>query len=424
MIRTDIASLELPAKQDWTEVIRRINQVLFALLPLLLLFWRGGADAAASIIGVSFLGVAITRRQWELATQPMLAALLAIWVLLNILVSPLALDPAASFTRSVAWLRFALLFAATVTWLIQSRRDLRLIAAVWIATVGFCIIDGLVQLVRGTSLTGHPMHNLIRITGPLERPNIGMFVARIGFPLLAAAPLLLQGSRSRGAIAATAILASIGFAFILLTGERSAALLALLAVLTAIAGSVLVFPRYRMYGVSALLLLAAGIGGIVASSSRTLGRIKEFAGVIEQFSKSHYAELFSIGLDVWRSYPVFGAGMKNFESACWAIAGHYVSDGCPTHPHNVYIEWLAETGTIGLLFYLVFLGLLLLAAWPLLRGTTMARSTGLLVAGALLALLFPLIASQSMFSNWPALVFWSGLSMTMAVVRLTLKETA
>lgn len=424
MIRTDIASLELPAMQDWTGVLRRINQILFALLPLLLLFWRGGADAAASIIGISFLAVAISRRQWGLATHPMLAALLAIWVLLNVLVSPLAVDPAASFTRSVAWLRFALLFAATVTWLIQSRRDLGLIVAVWGATIGFCIIDGLVQLVRGTSLTGHPMYNVFRLTGPLDRPNIGMFVVRIGFPLLAAAPLLLEGTRSRGAMASAAILGAIGFAFILLTGERSAALVALIAVLTSIAGSVVVFPRYRLYGISALVLLVACIGGVVASSPRILDRIKEFARVIEQFSKSHYAELFTIGLDVWRSYPVFGAGMKNFESACWAIAGHYVSDGCPTHPHNVYIEWLAETGAIGLLFYLVFLGLLLLAAWPLLRGTTMARITGLLVAGALLVLLFPLIASQSMFSNWPALVFWCGLSMTMAIARLALKEAA
>ncbi|WP_341895302.1 O-antigen ligase family protein [Ferrovibrio terrae] len=423
MIRTDIASLELPAKQDWTEVLRRVNQILFALLPLLLLFWRGGADAAASIIGISFLAVAVARRQWGLATHPMLAALLAIWVLLNGLVSPLALDPAASFTRSVAWLRFALLFAATMTWLIQSRRDLRLIVAVWGVTIGFCIVDGLVQLVRGTSLTGHPMYNVFRLTGPLDRPNIGMFVARIGFPLLTAIPLFLPSWQNRTTVA-VALLAAVSFVFILLTGERSAALLVIMAMLTVALGSILIFPRYRLLSFSALLTIAGASIAVAVSSERIMERVIRIIEIVEQFSKSHYAELFTIGLDVWRSYPVFGAGMKNFESACWAIAGQYVSDGCPTHPHNVYIEWLAETGIAGLLFYLVFLGLLLLAAWPLLRGTMMARITGLLVAGALLVLLFPLIASQSMFSNWPALVFWSGLSMTMAVVRLTLKETA
>jgi O-antigen ligase len=423
MIRTDIASLELPAAPDWTGRLRRFNQILFALLPFLLLFWRGGADAAASMIGLSFLAVMLVRRQWGLATHPLLATLIGLWLLLNLLVSPLAMDPMASFSRSVVWLRFPLLFAAAFTWLIQSRRDLRLIAGIWAITIAFCIVDGLVQLVRGTSLTGNPMYNLFRITGPLDRPNIGMFVARIGFPLLAAAPLF-YARRSPAILAATALLAATGFVFILLTGERSAALVVLLALLTAGLGSILVFPRYRLYSLSALALAAIASTAIAIGSERIMWRIQQLVEVIDHFSKSHYAELFSIGLDVWQTYPVFGAGMKNFEAACWVVAGNYVSDGCPTHPHNVYIEWLAETGVAGLLGYLVFLALLLLAAWPMLRGTRPVRLAGLLVAGSLIVLLFPLIASQSLFSNWPALVFWCGLSMTMAATRLALKETA
>lgn len=424
MIRTDIASLELPAAQDWTALLRRINQVLFALLPVLLLFWRGGADAAASIIGISFLAVVIAKRQWGLATHPMLAALLGIWLLLNLLVSPLAVEPMMSFSRSIVWLRFALLFAAVLTWLIRSRSDLRLIAGIWTVTIAFCIVDGMVQLLRGTSLTGNPMYSSVRITGPLERPNIGMFVARIGFPLLAAAPLLLQGVRSRAILATTAIMAVAGLAFILLTGERSAALLAVAGLLTAGLGCILVFPRYRLYSLSAVLLVCIVIAAIAATSERILSRITQLGDVLEHFSESHYAELFGIGLDVWRTYPVFGAGMKNFGDACWAISGSSVSDGCPTHPHNVYIEWLAETGAAGLLSYLVFLGLLLLAAWPLLRGSATARLVGVLVAGCLVVLLFPLIASQSLFSNWPALVYWCGLSLTMAIARLALKDAA
>jgi O-antigen ligase len=420
MIRTDITTLELPAASDWTSKLRQINLILFALTPLLLLFWRGGADAAASIIGISFLAVAVARRQWGLARHPMLATLLGIWLLLNLLVSPLAVDPAASFSRSIAWLRFALLFAAVVTWLIQSRSDLRLVASLWGATLAFSIVDGLVQLVRGISLTGNAMYSEIRITGPLERPNIGMFVARIGFPLLAATPLLF-GLRARSAYVVAA-LAAVGLAFILLTGERSAALLSVAALVTAGIGSILVFPRYRLHGL-AVLLLACSVGAVVTvASERIWNRARELGAVLKNFPQSHYAELFGIGLDVWRTYPVFGAGMKNFQASCWAISAPKVSDGCPSHPHNIYIEWLAETGTVGLLGYLAFLVLLLAVAWPLLRGSMTARMTGLLVAGCFVVLLFPLIATQSIFSNWPALVFWTSLSLTVAVVRLALKE--
>jgi len=424
MIRADIASLELQSSARWSEILRSLCQVLFAAIPALLLFSRGSADAAASVIGVSYLAVAVARRQWGLATHPLLATLLGIWLLLNILVSPLAVDPSASFSRSVAWLRFALLFAATMTWLIRSRRDLHLIVGVWAATLAFSILDGLVQLLRGTSLTGNLMYAGVRITGPLDRPNIGMFVARFGFPLLAATPLLLTFNRSVPIRLAVAAMVALGLAFILLTGERSAALLSLAGLVTAVLGSILVFPRYRMHGLTVLLGIVI-TGGLIASiSDRIADRIMQFGTVIRHFSSSHYAELFSIGLQVWRTYPVFGAGMKNFQDACWAIAAPQVSDGCPSHPHNNYIEWLAETGAVGFLGYLLFLGLLLSAAWPLLRGSVTTRLTGLLVAGCLVLLLFPLIATQSLFSNWPALVFWTSLSLTMAIARLALKDGA
>ncbi|PJI40212.1 O-antigen ligase [Ferrovibrio sp.] len=420
MIRTDITSLELPAASDWTQALRQVNLMLLSFLPLLLLFWRGGADAAASIIGISFLAIVIARRHWGLATHPMLAVLLGIWLLLNLLVSPLAVDPVASFSRSIAWLRFALLFAAVVTWLIRSRNDLKLIAGLWGVTVAFSIVDGLIQLLRGTSLTGNPMYGLTRITGPLDRPNIGMFVARLSFPLLAAMPLLI-GVRARSTYVAAAMTA-VGLTFILLTGERSAALLTVAGLITAAFGSIFVFPRYRLHGLLALLL-AGGVGATVAATSeRIWERMRELGSVLKHFSESHYAELFGIGIDIWHNYPIFGAGMKNFEASCWAIAAPKVSDGCPSHPHNAYIEWLAETGVTGLLGYVVFLLLLLLATWPLLRGDAVARLTGLLVAGCFIVLLFPLIATQSVFSNWPALVFWASLSLTMAIVRLTLKE--
>lgn len=287
MIRTNIALLELPVAVDWTNTLRRINLILFALIPLLLLFWRGAADAAASIIGISFIAVVVARRQWGLATHPLLAALLGIWLLLNLFVSPLAVDPAASFSRSVAWLRFALLFAATLCWLIQARSDLKLIAVAWGAVIAFSVLDGLVQLLSGTSLTGNEMYNGLRITGPLDRPNIGMFVARFAFPLLAATPLLLGPHARRSHIAAAVVATAAVFVFILLTGERSAALLSAAALVTTGLGWVLVFPRYRLHGLAALLLAGSSGALVAAMSERIWSRIGQLGTVLKHFSDSH-----------------------------------------------------------------------------------------------------------------------------------------
>src|SRR3546814_6987242 len=56
------------------------------------------------------------------------------------------------------------------------------------------MLDGYVQLLTGTSLSGN-IATGERLTGPLDRPNIGMFTARMGFPLLAAALTLAASKR-------------------------------------------------------------------------------------------------------------------------------------------------------------------------------------------------------------------------------------
>lgn len=411
----------IPPGGLWPERIRLFCLALLAMMPLLLLFWRGGADAAASIIGVCFLAVLVAQRQWSLLRQPLVLCLLVIWLLLNLMVSPQALDIKASFSRSLPWLRFALLFAATVCWLIRSRGDLKIVALAWLATLLLAMLDGLVQLLTGISVTGNPMENG-RLTGPLDRPNIGMFVARLGLPLMAASIALAVHSL-RPAYRIACIAAAIaGVIFILLTGERTASLLILLALVTALIFVAAAIPRFRLYSLVLLAVAATVVVAVLLSSPRILARILSIGDVVANFWNSDYGLLFGAGLDVWQAHPFTGAGLRNFQAACWIEAGARMRDGCHQHPHNPYIEWLAEAGLVGLVAYLAFILLLLWAAFPLLRGSMAQRVAGALVAGCLVLLLFPLVASQSVFSNWPALVFWTSLSMTMAVARLALQD--
>lgn len=411
---------------DWTGRLRQIALGLFALLPAMLLFWRGGAEVVIGLIDVSYIAVLLVRREWRSTFFPPLLALLATWLALNLLVSPFAVDPGASFGRSTSWLRFILLFGAVTTWLIQSPRDVKLVAMTWAATIGFAILDGLVQLLRGVSLTGRSMTGSSRLTGPLDRPNIGMFVARTGFPLLAAAVLLFAHSVRHSALRVGAILAlaATAFGFILLTGERAASLLTLIAIVTSAGLAILLAPpRYRLYGLLLLVATAGLLAAIVLNSPRIMDRIGSLLGVLNNFRDSAYGELFTAGLHVWREYPLTGAGMKNFQIACQIVLGDTLKDGCHPHPHNVYIEWLAETGIIGSLGFLAFLATLGALCIHLLRRTS-GRIVGALVAGSLMLLLFPFTASQSFFSNWPAILFWASLSLTIATARLAVRPDA
>ncbi len=415
-----MTSAYIPVAHDWTGQLRKINLGLFAILPAMLLFWRGGAEVVVGLIGVSYLVVLASRRTWRVALYPPILALLATWLALNLLVSPLAVDPGNSFSRSLLWIRFIVLFAAVSTWLVQSPRDVKLIIIAWASTIGFTVIDSLIQLLRGISLTGRPISGT-RLTGPLDRPNIGMFVARIGFPLVIGTAFLLIHSRTVSTLKVAGIAGALlaGFGFILLTGERAASLLTLIAILTSLGLAILFAPsRYRLYGV---LLGVVTIGIIVIvglSSSRILARIDSLLDILNNFWTSPYGELFAAGLQVWREYPLTGAGMKNYQSACQTLLGDTLTDGCHPHPHNLYIEWLAETGIVGSLGFVAFLTTLASVCIGLLKQQTENRVVGSLTSGCFMLLLFPVTASQSFFSNWPAMLLWASLSMAVAILRL------
>ena len=69
------------------------------------------------------------------------------------------------------------------------------------------------------------------------------------------------------------------------------------------------------------------------------GRIKVFSYVHEQHYKS--------ALTMFMDNKLLGVGPKLFREYCLKD-DYYFNQGCTTHPHNYYIQLLAETGVIGL----------------------------------------------------------------------------
>ena len=80
-------------------------------------------------------------------------------------------------------------------------------------------------------------------------------------------------------------------------------------------------------------------------------------------SNSQYMGLYKSGFQVFKNYPVFGVGNKNFRVE---TCGNFELQGvnkneekywCTTHPHQIYFEFLSEHGLIGsfVLLFIFFL---------------------------------------------------------------------
>ena len=72
----------------------------------------------------------------------------------------------------------------------------------------------------------------------------------------------------------------------------------------------------------------------------------EGSGKINFFSEQHSGH-YSAAIKMFSSNPIIGIGPKMFREECEKIDYHNIQYACSTHPHNTYIQLLAETGFIG-----------------------------------------------------------------------------
>lgn len=423
-INPSLAEHSTAAKQGWTEKLRQGNVILFAALPALLLFSRGLADGIVSLIGLSFLIASLVRRDWQAFRLPIIFSLLAIWVFLNTIVSPLAIDTEASFSRSIPWIRFVLFFAAITCWVIQSRKDLKTVTIVWALILLGVIFDGFIQLTIDISLSGQPIAGS-RLTGPLDRPNIGMFVARLGI-VVAAAWVWLSTTRAHQRLlyrkSALVAFAALSVPFVLLTGERTASLLTIFAIAAIVALTIILVPRYRLHGLMGLAGIGAAIALILLLSERIRDRALDTVQVVSNVWHSIYGELINAGWHIWQQNPLTGVGLKNFRPACEALSPGLQISGCHPHPHNIYIEWLAEAGLVASLGFLAFVILFVVMVARSLKVEGNQRLAGIFLIGGIVLTLFPIAISQSFFSNWPAMLMWTALAGLAAVAKLIVQD--
>jgi len=70
----------------------------------------------------------------------------------------------------------------------------------------------------------------------------------------------------------------------------------------------------------------------------------------ENFIVNNWIKEFETGFSTWEKNKIFGGGIKSFYYTCSALDNNVVNKygGCPSHPHNYYIQLSAELGVVGL----------------------------------------------------------------------------
>jgi len=108
--------------------------------------------------------------------------------------------------------------------------------------------------------------------------------------------------------------------------------------------------------------------------------------------------------------PLFGHGPKMFRVLCEDERYSINKKSCSTHPHNFYIQLLAETGIVGFLFLLsAFIYLIYYAARQLkailFKEKRYLSDYQVCLLACLLITLWPFAPNGNFFNNWLAICY-------------------
>tara|TARA_B100001094_G_C17909938_1_gene660694 strand:+ start:290 stop:796 length:507 start_codon:yes stop_codon:yes gene_type:complete len=122
---------------------------------------------------------------------------------------------------------------------------------------------------------------------------------------------------------------------------------------------------------------------------------------------SHYITAFKIFLDK----PIFGHAPKTYRVLCSDIKFNYNEYSCATHPHNIYLQLLSETGLVGSLYLFVpFILLIYLSGKQALSFVTSIKPSmsdyQVCLSACILLTLWPIVPSLNFFNNWNSIVIY------------------
>ncbi|MCP5143957.1 MAG: O-antigen ligase family protein [Gammaproteobacteria bacterium] len=391
-----------------------------ALLPLGLIFSKSLAEAAVVIIGVCFILHAV-RGPRENLLNAEIGILIGVWFILVVFVSFAALDVSASLGRAIPWFRFILLYAAWSLWLVRFPSCLRRLFCWYALLLMAIVVDMVIQQLTGESLTGNPLL-WTRVTGPMERPGVGALLGKIGMPTVAGLIWLATSQRTanRRLLYAAGGLALVLLTGVLISGDRNESLLTTAAFVLVAYGMARSSRRGRYLAATTGIGLMVVIAAIFGLNEFSRIRVRYLVEQLLNFTATEYFRIFESAFRVFMDNPWTGAGLKGYRVACNRLLERGEVMFCGLHPHNIYLEWLSETGLLASAAFLLFIGLTLREPARLWRVGGTGRIIAAILLGSLMISLFPIAASRSFFSNWPAILLWTSLGMCIGIARQAL----
>ena len=408
--------------------------VLFSIIPISIIFGSAISLINILIIDCSFIVFLLFRKDYNFLSSKTvkLIFLLCLYLIFNSIISQ---DFSVGALRNLGFIRFGILFVA-FNYFFFDKVFFNKILTVWSFVLSIVVIDVFIESFTGSNILGYGEAYGNRIVSFFkDEPIVGGFINSL-YLIIIGFFFSLNGNFSKNY---RYILLTVSLIFmwsIILTGERSNSIKVFLGFLVFFTINDNFKIKEKLIAILLLFILMASL--MNGSSYLKLRYKNQFLEPIIKMYKVKikkeevreidiayfkdnsnikiYALLYKSGYSVFKNYPFFGVGNKNYRVvACKDdVDINYI---CNTHPHQTYLELLAEHGLIGATVVLFIFFNLIFSILKIILQSKNYIQIGCFIF--LILSLMPFIPTGAFFGDNIQTIFWLNLSIMYSVNKKT-----
>ena len=274
------------------------------------------------------------------------------------------------------------------------------------------VFDGYYQFFIGENIFGFKLDG-VRVSSFFgDELIMGSYLSRL-FPLLFALFLIKKKNKFETYF--------IGLLFVLvdiliyLSGERTSFFFLNLSTIFII----ILIKEYQKFRLATFVLAIILIAFISVNKTELTDRMFKIPaqnmGLVNNYKETtiftpiHDSHL-KTAFNMFKDKPIFGHGPKMFRVKCSDSKYSQGKHPCSTHPHNFYIQLLAETGVVGFLFlfiifiYVVYISLKQFKSILFKKKRPLSDYQVALLAGILITV-WPFSPNGNFFNNWLMIIY-------------------